>query len=142
MPNELETLRELVKVLEDALREIAEPIPCGCMPCMGACRCKESLEIELEGRREAARAALTPPQAKPAREVKVWKDVAYPGVVFGFDGLQMWRLAESFEKKKLVRRWVKSSYTPSEIETKGVLLSPAETAELLNRVPWVEVGNG
>lgn len=40
------------------LQAIREGLDCGCMPCMGACRDKHSLEIELEARQDLAGQAL------------------------------------------------------------------------------------
>lgn len=48
----------LAEALE-ALKRIAAPPSCGCVPCVGQCRSREALEVTLDGIRDEATAALT-----------------------------------------------------------------------------------
>lgn len=50
---------EMIADLVAALRQIANPLDCGCVPCVGQCRSEVALEIEVEARQDIARAALT-----------------------------------------------------------------------------------
>jgi hypothetical protein len=50
--------------LREALEDIAEPLDCGCKPCIGACRSLLALEIELDARRDIARSALSAEKSK------------------------------------------------------------------------------
>ena len=51
--------------LLDALREIARPLDCGCVPCTGQCRSAYAMQIEVEARQDIARAALTANHSAP-----------------------------------------------------------------------------
>ena len=42
----------------EALRRIAQPLDCGCVPCRGQCRSQTALECEVEERQDIARAAI------------------------------------------------------------------------------------
>ncbi len=54
----------------DALDRIAEPADCGCVPCRGQCRSKESLEAQVVEMQEFARSALVTPGTK---RMPTWK---------------------------------------------------------------------
>jgi len=54
--------------LLDALREIARPLDCGCVPCTGQCRSAYAMQIEVEARQDIARAALTANHSAPVVE--------------------------------------------------------------------------
>lgn len=48
----------LIAALESILSELSHGPQCGCMPCMGACRSKESLEVDIDARVGLAREGL------------------------------------------------------------------------------------
>lgn len=52
-------LLQEVQRLRSALIRIAQPSSCGCQPCTGQCRSQEAIQIEIDGIREAAGAALS-----------------------------------------------------------------------------------
>ena len=50
--------RAVVEACAKALERIAQPLDCGCVPCVGQCRSQVALECEVEERQEIARQAL------------------------------------------------------------------------------------
>lgn len=50
---------EIVR-LRAALDRIADPLGCGCKPCVGQCFSEEVLRVTIDAMRDEARAALAP----------------------------------------------------------------------------------
>lgn len=60
---------ERERVLREALERISRPQDCGCRPHRGQCQSQEALQIEIEGLRDLAKAALAQSASKETDNV-------------------------------------------------------------------------